>query len=395
MPFNAHRRHVAAADRCHTRTVRMTGRRPSYSTTLCLVASSTAARRQIFRAALTNAPRSLRRRDCTAIWHRASPRQPRRLLGTRPAMPRFTAFAQIVAVPIVPRSHVAALSSPQTHEPASKRRRPNSPRAAVSSLPPIAHDAAVTVATIGLASSILSLLQFATPRFIPSTLTRKLVHIFCAPAAVCCWAFYSDAPTARIVAAVVPLVFAARILFSKSLSSSSTSSLAPSASGKQKPAFTTLADALSRNYASPAPQIEATQGPLIYVIFLAAASIFLWRSTPAAVAVAQLAFGDGFADILGRNFGAGTEWRFARAGSKTIVGSTAFIAAALAGSASLLAWLHASGVLVTPDWSLATRLPTLALISTACAAVELLLPEIDDNLSIPAVAILLALWLHA
>jgi dolichol kinase len=57
--------------------------------------------------------------------------------------------------------------------------------------------------------------------------------------------------------------------------------------------------------------------------------------------------------------------------------------------------LHASGVLVTPDWSLATRLPTLALISTACAAVELLLPEIDDNLSIPAVAILLALWLHA
>jgi phytol kinase len=301
------------------------------------------------------------------------------------------AFASVVALPLRARSHAALL---RCRHPRQMRCSPLR-SVSIASLAPVIQDAAVTAATVGIATSALALLQFATPRFIPSTLTRKLVHIFCAPLAVSLWGLYSDAPTARLAAASVPLLFAARIAFGRHTPSSSSSPGAnfTTVETRQVPAFTSLSETLSRSTGASSARLEAMQGPLYYVLFLASATLLLWRTAPAAVAVGQLAFGDGFADVIGRNFGAGVKWPFPRAGSKTVVGSLAFVAAALAGSAGLLSLLHESGTIISAGWSLDACLPALAFTSVACAAVELLLPEIDDNLSVPACAILLSVWL--
>lgn len=125
---------------------------------------------------------------------------------------------------------------------------------------------------------------------------------------------------------------------------------------------------------------------------LSIVTVVLWKTSAAAYAVSQLAFGDGAADLVGRKWGKGTEWPFAWANGKTIVGSLAFVSAAATGNLALLAWFHVSGYLLGGPLDMSAVLPEVLAVSFVCAVVELSssLFRIDDNVSIPIVAAILA-----
>jgi dolichol kinase len=252
-----------------------------------------------------------------------------------------------------------------------RRSRVRTPRAA------ILNDLAVSSIAAAAASGGLYGLQRATSAgLLSSKLNRKLVHTATGPLLLSLWPFYSADPSGKYVAAAVPLLFMGRLVYSASQGSSLAASIAR---GKDL--------------------TEVLRGPLIYVSIILAVTLLSWKTSTACVAVSQLAVGDGLSDIVGRRFGKGTEWAFrGNQGAKTVVGSSAFVAGAFFGSASLLSWFHAAGILsANADggaWSIVDRLPSLLCISLCCAAVEALFEEVDDNISIPLTASLLALLLN-
>lgn len=233
----------------------------------------------------------------------------------------------------------------------------------------LTQDAAITSAVTVAASAALYGLQRATASGLLTTkLNRKLIHIATGPALLSLWPFYSDHPASRLIAAVVPAFFIARLLYSASRD-------------------TPLALSVSRDNKAT----EAAKGPVIYVTVILVATLAAFQTSISAIAVSQLAFGDGFADIFGRAFGAGTEWRRG-AGGKTAVGSAAFAGAAFAGTVAMLKWYEAAGLLGgRVDGGVVAA---VGLVSVACAAAEVLLQDVlDDNVAVPVVAAALAVVL--
>lgn len=225
------------------------------------------------------------------------------------------------------------------------------------------HDALLTVA-VAVASSLWLFLwqQLTTRNVVPSTVTRKVVHISCGPLLIMLWPFYSNLQFARYIAATVPFIVFMRLRFSSNSS---------------------LARAISRT----GDESEAREGPLYYVMVLIALNVFLWKDIAAAVAVAQLCFGDGFAEIIGRKFGQNSKWTLPFKTGKSVAGSFAFVTAAFVASFALLKWFDLHGLYVASMDNAHVALVLLA-VSVACAAVELLPKNIigDDNVAIALVA---------
>ena len=92
------------------------------------------------------------------------------------------------------------------------------------------------------------------------------------------------------------------------------------------------------------------------------------------------------ADIVGRRLGKNNKWPFSE--NKSIVGSAAFVLASTLTSITLVAWMSYTGclTLLLPMSELA---PRIAVISLACAGVELV-PIGDDNWTVPLSAAVLS-----
>jgi len=122
---------------------------------------------------------------------------------------------------------------------------------------------------------------------------------------------------------------------------------------------------------------------------LLAATLLGFRSVVAAVAVCQMAVGDGVADIVGRRWGT-IKWPFSD--SKSYAGTGAFVVGAWAASLGVVSVYHTFGY--TALTAQAAVVPLLV-VSVASALVELL-PKgqgvmavlTDDNLTVPACAAL-------
>ena len=101
-----------------------------------------------------------------------------------------------------------------------------------------------------------------------------------------------------------------------------------------------------------------------------------------------MAIGDGLADIVGRRYGS-QKWFLSP--NKSYAGSAAFATGAFVGTSLVLALFSSTGSL---DMDVAAKLPIVLLISVLCALVELLpLGRLDDNVSVPLAAALLAKFL--
>ncbi|KAG8458825.1 hypothetical protein KFE25_005252 [Diacronema lutheri] len=252
---------------------------------------------------------------------------------------------------------------------------------ALDALPLPVRDAACAGAcAIGALAWIRVWTELAASGAVSSTLSRKMVHVGSAPLFVLAWPLFSAAPWARAVAAIVPALNALRLLRAG----------LPASRGGGNGNGGGSPDALVAAVSRSGERSEVLRGPFIYVLVLLGATVLCWRaSAVGVVAIAQMAVGDGVADIVGRRLGGSNRWPFNP--SKSVAGSVAFVAGATGASIGLLAWLGAWGVLapLAPDTPL-----RLLLISVACAAVELLPTDVlDDNVSVPLVGAGLALAL--
>lgn len=233
------------------------------------------------------------------------------------------------------------------------------------------HDVLLTAALVAAAGLWLLLWQTMTSKnLVPSSVTRKVIHVSCGSLFVAIWPLYSDVFSARLLAAIVPMCFISLL----------------TVSGYAREDQTTRA-ALGRAISREGKAADALQGPLYYSIVLMLVSLLLFKSPIAVIVIAQLCFGDGAAEIIGRRFGANSPWGFSWTGNKTIVGSSAFVLAALAASCAGLSWWHYWNLVDASVLSPVTFF-SLAMISAACAATELAPKEIavDDNLTVAATA---------
>lgn len=204
---------------------------------------------------------------------------------------------------------------------------------------------------------------------VPSTVSRKIIHCGSAPLFVLVWPFFSASRYARCVAVCVPLISLMRVLRAGNSDAKSDIVTAISRTGNSK---------------------EVLGGPLLYCVVLVLSTL-LWRKSPAGVvAVAQMAVGDGLADIVGRRFGKRTgKWPFSK--DKSYVGSLAFLLGGAAATLALFNWFALFPAVCFDVTKTPHLLPKVLALSAACAAIELFPPSVlDDNLSVPLLGASLA-----
>ena len=203
----------------------------------------------------------------------------------------------------------------------------------------------------------------ATSGAISAALSRKLVHMGSGPLFVLFWPLFSTTASAQFAAIAVPCISIIRLLLA--------------GLGADDADSSDLVSAISRS----GDQKEALGGPMLYTVVLLLCTLFGWRSIVSVVAVCQMGIGDGMADIVGRRYGS-VKWPMPFAAKKSLIGSAAFAFFGFVASIGMVSFYHALGF---SKLSAAAALAPVAIISLACAFVELL-PIGDDNLTVPAAA---------
>ena len=260
-------------------------------------------------------------------------------------------------------------------------------RSLALSLAPWQQDLSVSSLAIGGTLIWLQIwISLARNGKIDSKLSRKIIHSGSAPIFMCLWPLYSNTPEAKYFASGVVFLQALRLAAAglrkdDSANSSKYKVVAKDLQLQGGGGGGDIVDAISRG----GGRKEALQGPLVYTVMLFMGTFIWFRDSPAGVVgIAQMAAGDGLADIVGRRYGT-VKWPFAP--QKSVAGTAAFIVAATTVTTLLLLLYSATGSL--PVYSLETLLPRVAFISVLCSAVELA-PIWEDNVSVPLAGAALA-----
>lgn len=221
------------------------------------------------------------------------------------------------------------------------------------------------IITFVIALVWLRLNDFAAQRgWIGAALSRKLIHMGTGPVFVLCWLLFPDDPISRFLAALIPLAITFQFfLVGIGVWKDDAAVSAMSRSGRRQ---------------------EILRGPLFYGIVFVLLTLIYWKTTPIGmVALMLMCGGDGLADILGRRIKSSSlPW----SGGKTWAGSL-FMLLGGWGFSTLIVYVYiANGVFPAP---LTGYLLPITLISIAGAWVESLPVRDIDNLTVPAVAVLL------
>ena len=127
--------------------------------------------------------------------------------------------------------------------------------------------------------------DFAAHRgWVSSRLSRKFIHIGTGPIFVLCWLLFNEAPSARYLAALVPLLITIQFaLVGLGVIQDEAAVKAMSRTGDRR---------------------EILRGPLFYGVIFVIMTIIYWKDSPIGiVALMLMCGGDGLADILGRRYG--------------------------------------------------------------------------------------------
>lgn len=277
----------------------------------------------------------------------------------------------------LPLPYRTVFSPPYQSLPPSPRMNAALPAHAASGITLVPADVTLSAAIAAAVFAYLFLLERLTAHhLLNSTTTRKIVHISCGPAFYFLWPFFSDAASARFVAAAIPLSFMAALIVSGS-------------ARKTDARRAALGRAISRQ----GDPTEALQGPLYYCSVLLVTTILLFKTSVAGVAIMQLCFGDGTAEVFGRLFGAQTQWGLSWTGNKSIAGTSAFTISAFVGSCLAVSWSYywdMGHLLISSP----ATVGALVAISLLCAVLELVPKNIvyDDNLTISVAAAILCFF---
>lgn len=208
-----------------------------------------------------------------------------------------------------------------------------------------------------------------------SGITRKLVHIFAAPAFLLTWFLYAGGIYSRLVQVMGLMLFV--IIF-----------LLVGTGRIKNQAFI---DSMSRS-GDPS---ELLKGTLYYTLILIPLSIF-WYYAPVSgltnasplgfIVVGCLAGGDGLADILGRKYGGKREFGF-RGATKTLAGCIAMFTGSFLFS-YILIWIYSFEVAA---FNMVALLIPIVFICFIATTVEALSPPTYDNVTVPVAVIIVGI----
>ena len=240
--------------------------------------------------------------------------------------------------------------------------------------------------TIVLSSSALlaAILLLAVGRLrnvgvLNSIAARKIVHVSCAPLWVITWTFYTNDTTSRYYAAALPMTVLICVIFKLGGLNRMV--------GREK----VMAPMGDGGGESSKGESEGMEGIAWYLVMMMSVALLGWRKEVAGVvAISMMSFGDGVAEVVGRKWGDWGRWWGEDKKGKSFAGTAAFVVAGWIGSLGLLKVLNALGMQacngVDNVWQ-------IGVIAAVCAFVELI-PGINDNIAVPAVAALLTKFLH-
>ena len=140
------------------------------------------------------------------------------------------------------------------------------------------------IITFALAMLFLRSMDYIAHRgWMDSKLSRKIIHIGTGPLFVLCWLLFSDTPSARWLAALVPFAITVQFaLIGLGVIKDDASVQAMSRTGDPK---------------------EILRGPLYYgIMFVVLTLVYSKDSTIGIIALMMMCGGDGIADIVGRRF---------------------------------------------------------------------------------------------
>ena len=221
------------------------------------------------------------------------------------------------------------------------------------------------VLTFGLALGWLRLNDFLAHKgIIDGQLSRKIIHMGTGPIFVLCWLLFTNGAESRYLAALVPFGITVQFaLVGLGVMKDPEAVAAMSRSGDQR---------------------EILRGPLFYGIVFVILTLVYWKTSAIGItALMLLCGGDGLADIVGRRI---RSPKLPWSTRKTLAGSLAVFAAGSIFAIFVLWIYHLAGAL--PGSLTADLLPIL-LIAIAGTGVESLPIQDIDNLTVPAVAVLL------
>ncbi|KAA3648671.1 MAG: phosphatidate cytidylyltransferase [Chloroflexi bacterium] len=225
------------------------------------------------------------------------------------------------------------------------------------------------IITLFAALAWLRINDFAAHRgWIRSQVSRKIIHMGTGPIFVLCWLLFTDAPNARYLAALVPLLITVQFaLVGLGVLKDDAAVQAMSRTGNPR---------------------EILRGPLFYGLVFVVVTVFYWKDSPIGiVALMLMCGGDGLADIVGRRWGT---QKLPWAKDKSWIGSLGMLAGGWLFSIAIVYVFIIAGEFPGP---LSAYILPLSVIALADALVESIPIRDIDNITVTATAIALGHWL--
>lgn len=217
--------------------------------------------------------------------------------------------------------------------------------------------------TFALAVIWLRLMDFAAHRgWISGQLSRKIIHIGTGPIFVLCWLLFRETPSARYLAAIVPLTITAQfLLVGLGIINDPAAVQAMSRTGRRE---------------------EILAGPLYYGLVFVLLTILYWRESPVGITTLMIVCGgDGLADIIGRRWG---KHKIPWNPDKSWLGSAGMFFGGWLLSLAVLAVYLAVGYFPA---NAANLLPAVTWVALAATLVETLPVKDVDNITITLAAL--------
>lgn len=222
---------------------------------------------------------------------------------------------------------------------------------------------AAFVITLILAVAWLRFVGMAVlKKWIPSSISRKVIHIGTGPLFVLCWMLFDSNSNGRFLAAIVPLISTVQyVLAGLGILKDDASVQSMSRSGIRE---------------------ELLKGPFLYGVVFILLTLFFWKNSLIGIcALMILCGGDGLADVFGKKYGTR---KLPWAEEKTWAGSMAMILGGFLLSLIVVTVLSLTGTTQINFAQFLIKLPIVVIISTL---VESISRSDIDNLTVPLAAV--------
>ena len=227
------------------------------------------------------------------------------------------------------------------------------------------HDISIaTESLLGISSSLFLGSNIKNKWNISSNITRKAIHIFSGPLYLESWNFYSNTNIGHYSSTIVPLFILLGLYLNKN----------------KKIGGLISRDSKELKITS---NVGISNGPCIYICVLLILNLIGWKDIHSILAITNMAYGDGFSDIVGRRYGK-RKWYFNK--NKSLVGTCAFFLFSILGS---MIHLHSY------NYEIDLRILSPIILHSGILSFVEIVPFGDDNINVPLSSYMLSHILFA